>query len=1259
MSDAVAEKTWVWRFIDKVTGGVRDAKNAMVQAENEVKATSGGITEAGDKWKSYGTHAKEATEKVTSAVSKNKEDIMSYRQKAIEATRSITNSLDLYENKLKGIPKEELTNFKVKIDDAKLASFSRKVHDVPKKTETDMTIKDHFSSPLQRAQQQADKVKGSFSILKGTMAGTFVGGAVLNGINAIGNGLRSAAAAGMEFDTEQQKMQATWNTLTGSAHKGDAMVDTINNLSVKTGQATQVVDELEQGFYHLHSSKSEADDMTKAMLNMGDAVGLTGEQMTQVSQDMVHGLATGKVTQGELNQIGMYFPMIDEAMAKHYHTTVRGMRQMAKQGKISGKALEEVFESLGNGKYKKAVDNMMSTGWGSLRTIQSMAPRLVGQLENGLFKARNPLLGAVAKWVQDPATVKSFNNFGKNITKGLNDSISFVVNLVKLFEALNKIIGLVLKSLGSGIFKGFAITLKMISVTVGTVWQAFEKLVAPINKASRGMAGYSSALNLFKGLGVVIGSVTAVLATYKAAQLAVLAVTKTWGVVTKAMTAAQTALNFVLDVNPIGLIVIAIAALAGGFIYAYKHIKPFHDAVNKTFKVMLDAGKKVLDFFKKNWKDILLFIANPIAGGFKLAYKHIKPFRKAINKITKFFKTAGKSIIKTAKKIGKAIGDAFTGKAGWEKDIAKNFKKAQKEYKKNAKQYQKEQQKQQKAQQKAWDNYWKNFVKKSQDSWKSIKKHASDGMKNNKKTIQKNFKTISKNWRSNWKSMQKNTRSAWKTIKRHTGNGMRNVNRDISSGMNVINGIWRSGWNTMANFFRGIWNTIKQLAADGINAVISVINGGIGAIDKVWSFFTGHGSGIGKIGKVHFAQGGIVHRHLSVVNDGDGEDWKELLQFPDGSFGMSQERNATLMLPEGTRVYSGPETRQIMSMAGVDHYATGGIVGAQHFANGGIVGKIVSGISNFIAKTVDVVSGLGEKFSSMEKYLEHPIKKVKSLIENAVGGNYGKMGNFGSLARGEWNKITNGMEHWVKHTITDFLYGFESKPLSKDMMRAAATIEKTHPSDSFFGMLWQTIMSESGGRSITQQVHDVNSGGNEAAGVLQYTPGTFAKYALPGHGNRFNPFDELLAFFNNTDWLASIGSTIIRGVRKIDWLHSGPQGGTRNDFWPHFATGGEVYGLTGAILGDNPEHHEFVLNPYAVSAEPLLDKAFEATAQAQPASAGESGQGGTSKLDRMIQLLEVLVGSVQGIDPNVYLDSDKITDSVSKKQAQRMTLLKG
>ena len=1207
MSDAVAEKRWVWKFIDQVTAGVRQARSEMIQAENAVKESANGLTTVNEKWQSYGTKAKEATEKATSAVNKNKEDLLSYRDKAIQATRSVTNALDLYSNKLKGVPKQEFTNLEVKVKDTKLDTFSRKIHDVPKQKDTTLSIKDKFSNALKNAQNQANNTKKSFSGIRDVMAGTFIGGAALNGIYAIGNGLKSAAAAGMEFDTEQQKMQATWNTLTGSASKGNAMVDTINDLAVKTGQATNVVDELEQGFYHLHSSKSEADDMTKAMLNMGDAVGLTGDQMTQVEQDMVHGLATGKVTQGELNQIGMYFPMIDEAMAKHFHTSVRGMRQMAKQGKISGKALEEVFESLGNGKYKKAVDNMMSTGWGSMRTIKSMAPRLAGELEKGLFNARNPLLGAIAKWTSDPATAKGFNNFGKSITAGLNGAVSLVTDLVRPFEALNKIIGIVVKSLGTGIWKGFSLTIASIGTAVKAVLDAFNALVEPINKASRGMKGYSNAANIFKGIGVAIGVATASLTVYKGAVLTAAGVTYTWQQATKAMTAVQTALDGAMDANPIGLIVIGVTALIGALILLYKRCKPFRDFVNHIGKDVAKMAKDVINWFKK---------------------------------------------------VGKAIGNAFAGKAGWEKDLKKNFDKAKKDYEKNYKEQQKLEEKQQKESQKRWDKYWKNFGKSVSKSWKDFTKTTKNGFNSVQKAHDKWSKNFQKGWNRTWTSVGKYLQRSWKNMTSNSSNGMSTISGAVSRGMSVVHSVWTSGWNAIANFFKGIWNGIKQAAQDGMNAVISVINSGIGAIDKVWSFFTGHGSGIGKLSKVHFAQGGVVHRHLSVVNDGTGENWKELLQFPDGSFGMSQERNATLMLPEGTRVYSGPETRQIMNMAGVDHYATGGIVGAQHFANGGIVGHIASSLSHFISSAIDVVSGLGEKFSSMEKYLEQPIQKVKSLIQGAVGGDYGRMGNFGSLARGEWDKITNGMEHWVRHTITDFLYGFQNKSLSKDMMRAAATIEKIHPSDGFFNMLWQVIMSESGGRNIVQQIHDVNSGGNEAAGILQFTPGTFAKYALPGHGERMNDFNQLLAFFNNTDWLNSIGSTVIRGVRKMDWLHSGPQGGARNQFWLHFATGGEVFGLTRAILGDNPEGHEFVLNPYAVTAEPLLDKAFEETAQAQPASAG-SGQGGNSKLDRMIELLEILVGSVQDIDPNVYLNDDKLTDAISKKQAQRMSLLKG
>lgn len=1234
MSDAVAEKRWVWKFIDQVTAGVRQAKSEMVQAENAVKESSNGLTTVNEKWKSYGTNAKEATEKVSNSLRQNKDDLTNYRDQAIGATRDVTRHLDLYENKLKGIPKHQFTDFKVKVEDSKLRELSKKIHDVPPKKGVMVTIKDAISNRLEyiklrlkelpvikqvtaafkdNASEPINGLSGkvhllgnNFSSLKDIMAGTFMGNAALQAINALGNGIKNVIGIGWSYVSQQQTMQASWDTLTGSASKGQKLVDMTNELAISAQNSTEMVNNLNQRFYAVTNNADKTRELSKAVLTLQDAFGASDSAIDNFSTQWAQMVGNGKASAQDMLSIQNVFPKFrqelldyERKVTHNKNLTMQQMNDMMSKGKITSDAMNTVLIGMGH-QYKNATNNFTQTLSGLMRTIKATAPRLLGALMQPFTDAADPILKATAKWFSNPQTLKGAQNFGNKLSKFMSLGLSTIGKLLTPIGDLLKLIGLLSKELISGAWQSFSIIIGTILKGIVGLVNGFAKLYSPIHRSVQSMKDFGAASSFIKGIGQVIGGVVAVLVTYHTTVKAVTTAVKVWKDV-------QAALDFVLNANPIGLIIIAITALIAGLVILYKKCKPFRDFVNHIGKDVAKMAKDVINWFGK---------------------------------------------------VGKAIGNAFTGKAGWEKDLKKNFAKVKKEYQKNYKDQQNLEEKQQKESQKRWDKFWKNFGKSVSNSWKNFTKTTKNGFTAVQKAHDKWSKTFSKSWNRTWTNVGKFLQRSWKSMTTNSSVGMSTIRNAVSRGMSVVHSVWTSGWNAIANFFKGIWNGIKQAAQDGMNAVISVINSGIGAIDKVWSFFTGHGSGIGKLSKVHFAQGGVVHRHLSVVNDGAGEDWKELLQFPDGSFGMSQERNATLMLPEGTRVYSGPETRQIMNMAGVDHYATGGIVGAQHFANGGIVGHIVSSLSHFISSAIDVVSGLGEKFSSMEKYLEQPIQKVKSLIQGAVGGDYGRMGNFGSLARGEWDKITNGMEHWVRHTITDFLYSFENKSLSKDMMRAAATIEKAHPSEGFFSMLWQTIMSESGGRSIVQQVHDVNSGGNEAAGVLQYTPGTFAKYALPGHGNRFNPFDELLAFFNNTDWLNSIGSTVIRGVRKMDWLHSGPQGGTRNQFWPHFATGGEIFGLTHAILGDNPEGHEFVLNPYAVSAEPLLDKAFEATAQAQPATAG-SEQGGNSKLDRMIELLEILVGSVQDIDPNVYLSDEKITDAVSKRQAQRMSILKG
>ena len=1465
-TSVVVEKRFIWKFIDQVTQGVKKAKSAVEETDAAIKKVSTGVQESSTSWTKYGDTAKKSVTELTEQLQKNKEAFENYRNRAVDATKDVTRQLDLYQDKLKGIPTHRTTNFKAKIDDNQLKSFSERIKGLPPHKQILLDLKGNYLAQMQKFKKVTDDAKRSFAGLKQITLGTLIGNAALGGIYAVGNGIKAAAAAGMEFNTEQQKMNQTWLTLTGNASKGKAMVDTINEFAVKTGQSRDLVNELEQGFYHLHSSKTEADDMTKSMLNMGDAVGLTSDQMKQVEQDMVHGLATGKVTQGELNQIGMYFPMIDEAMAKHFHTTVAGMRKMAHEGKISGKDLEEVFEQLGNGKYDKAADNMMKSMWGMQRTIKSQMPALIGAFEKPFFNMQNPLYGAISNWVLDPKTQAGFEKAGAVISKGINGAINATANVVRPFEGINRIVGEFVKALGSGVFKGIGASFDAIGKGVELASRALSKILSPITAVSKHLNGLGKAHKPIEALGAAIGTVLGPIIALKAAAMGIksammfgsaiqfsigklrdfTAVLKGTTAATKGQTAAQKILNLTMRNNPFGIALIALLALGGAiklaydhsekfrnalnrmkqivkdlfhgkigwkeafkkefdeiksdfdkflnslkgklgpvgkaivnafkpvapilktiarvtapaaagfaafkivnslpaifskfissakavigviksipaitrkalssirdlavrgaryfknlaaqaiasmkrmakqgvemlansvkklwkvlntpggwiglivaigvaFYEAYKHVKPFHDAVNKVFKVIVNGAKAVLNFFKNNWKEIALFLVNPIAGGFALAYKHSSKFRSFCHKISKDFESLGKDLKKKGKGIAKTIGDTFTGKASWERDLKKNFSKMEKEYERNAKQRANLQKKQQEQERKQWQKHWKDLQKGSSKLWQEFTKNAKNGMKNIQKEHDKWSKNFQKGWDKTWTAIRKRASRAWQNLKKDSSDGMSGMHRHISNGMDNISRAWDNAWNGMKDTFGNIWDGIKKLAQDGMNAVIGIINGGIGAIDTVWSFFTGHGSGIKKLGKVHFAQGGTVHRSLSVVNDGPGDDWKELMQFPDGSFGMAQERNWTGFLPVGTRIYSGPETKQIMNMAGVDHYATGGVVGgAQHFAGGGIV----RALEGWIAKVGDAVSGMDEKFRSMEDYLEAPIQRVKGVIQRAVGGNYGSIGHWGELAHGEWDKITDGMKHWVQHSITQFLYSFENKGLSKDMMRAAATINKTKPSDGFFGLLWQTIMSESGGRSVVQQVHDVNSGGNEAAGVLQYTPGTFAKYALPGHGNRMNPFDELLAFFNNTDWLNSIGSTIIRGVSKIDWLHSGPQGGTRNSFWPMLATGGEVFGTTHAIIGDNPEHHEFVINPYAPSAGPLLAKAYEATASAQGVATTSSSTEG-SKLDKVIDLLSQLAGLVGDIDPQIVLDMDRVTSGVNKKNAKLAARVKG
>jgi len=87
-------------------------------------------------------------------------------------------------------------------------------------------------------------------------------------------------------------------------------------------------------------------------------------------------------------------------------------------------------------------------------------------------------------------------------------------------------------------------------------------------------------------IGKVLGFLAqnkAVVATFAGIILTVVAAVKVW-------TAVQAALDVVLNANPLGLLVIAIAALAAGVVYAYKHSAKFRSILDTVWGVAKKVG---------------------------------------------------------------------------------------------------------------------------------------------------------------------------------------------------------------------------------------------------------------------------------------------------------------------------------------------------------------------------------------------------------------------------------------------------------------------------------------------------------------------------------------------------------------------------------------------------------------------------------------------------------------------------------------------
>ncbi|MCG0557063.1 NlpC/P60 family protein [Lactiplantibacillus plantarum] len=974
-----------------------------------------------------------------------------------------------------------------------------------------------------------DKAKKT-SHLFGTILGAhLVANGVTNALSSITASFGELTSAVTEYDNKQRTMTATWTTLTGSSGKGKQMVGIGNELASAFNQNINVVDELNQSFYHVFDNAPRTKELTKSILTLGDTLNLSDENVTRLGTNFTHMLSSGKMQLGDFNMINDQLPMYAGKMLefekKQQHNsklTMSTLRDQMSAGKISAKDAETVMNSLG-GKYAKASENLMKTIPGMERSIKTQMPALLDAVYKPIANMKSPLMGQFTKWIGDKNTKAGFKDVGNALALQIKDiSKAFAGKNFNVGDTLNKMLANLAKGIdkvGANIIahkkeiKSFFGSMKTASKTSFNVFVQSLKDIEPILKivggfaekhpkvfaglassafvASKGISALKlafSGLDLAKGIGGKLSRIVfkpkvdgadgkreltkfasfvkrsgtgmgrwlkmaASVTTTKAkgvlssmwthtksvggkigkglkwtAKIAYKGASKAFSVLgagIKTLGKSFLSLGRLLLLNPIGLVLTAVVALGVAFYEAYKHIKPFREWVNKTFKSVVNFGKGLLKWgskavktvgntvnnirkkfdkfksgFKKSWNNHWSAMGKNLKGAWNGSLKHTREFFGSVGKKWTGWKSSfKKSWNKHWSSVGKNLKGAWDGSLKHTREFFGSVGKKWTGWKSSFN--------------KSWSKHWNNAKSDLHNAWNGSYKHTKNFFSNmgTKWTGWKS--SFNKSWNNHWDKMRSNLHSYWNKDLSHT----RVFGKSMGGWLSTFKGNFKGGWSSLGtgveNIFKGLWKNLKKFARDGMNDVIDLINGGINAVDSVIHTFGGKKKTIGDLSHVHFAEGTgvlsgsrnpITKTTLAMLNDGNDSPQtgnKEMVMLPNGDSGIVQGHNTKMMLPAGTEVLSASETAMLMEMQGVTKYAKG----TGFF--GDILNSVTSGISGVTSWVGKKVNGLEKFFKTAENIIAHPIKSLENLFSWSSKGISGVMSNIG-------HGLFNGVEKQAK-----------------------------------------------------------------------------------------------------------------------------------------------------------------------------------------------------------------------------------------------------
>lgn len=505
---------------------------------------------------------------------------------------------------------------------------------------------------------EEQKSSKSTEFLKSFVAGNLIA----NGISTITSKITESAKAGYEGALAAEKATEKWKNL-GFAQKDiDKFGGAIKDLKYNTNLSGQAANEMITKFYGVTHSVDASIKLAKGVGSISDQLKLSSEQADGFSKGLAKIEASGKVTSGSLARLEKQAPGLTTAMQQASGMSQQAFDDLLKSGEMTSDQFNDILNKSSES-YDKNAKAYSNTAEGSKKKLSLIWEDTRKALMKPLVSISSSGFNELSKVMQSPQIQKGIEGIGKGIAWVAEGATSLMKYIADHQKDLGSIVGSIISigtEFGKGVWSVAKDTIKLIADSFNMLSGDSIKAKDPLHTVSGALKSIASHKKAIQAIGITFAS-------YFIATKVINGI-KTFTTTMKGIPLAFNAIKVAVASNPLGIFLVAVTTVGVALYELYKHnkkfkgfvdglvksVKDFSKGVVEKFKVgfkaVVKAGKATIDFFKKDWKEILLFLINPVAGGFALIYKHNKKFKDFVD-----------GIWKTAQNFGKTFWKGLTG----------------------------------------------------------------------------------------------------------------------------------------------------------------------------------------------------------------------------------------------------------------------------------------------------------------------------------------------------------------------------------------------------------------------------------------------------------------------------------------------------------------------------------------------------------------------------------------------------------------------